>query len=306
MNAELDYFEELMLNKTMMQQIQYFQKQNVLPIAYQCPLCSCSCILIVKNVQLAEKGFWLCQNCNYEISIFTNTVFSKVQHIWKLVPYYALKFIDSNNYDILDEQNTIDVYFRAKNTFKSIMSNILRMNKYIVLGGVGTIIEVAEFNYNERIIIGFAQRSSQLCKFIVLHKNDEIINLIQKYIVPGATIYTSNQQKYQNLSQIGYKHAQIVKNQKTIDPTIHLQTVKGVWSRAKFKTDGIHPLWRKNLQNALDLYAISKYYNEKYYKIVCLALNYNNYQDRSKQLHLEQQNIKQHLKESLNFQEFQW
>ncbi|CAL6099750.1 Conserved_hypothetical protein [Hexamita inflata] len=184
------------------------------------------------------------------------------------------------------------------------MTNILRMNSQIALGGAGTIIEVAEFNYNERNIIGFAQRSSKLCKFIVLHKNDDILRLIQKYILPGATIYTT--QKYEGISQIGYKHVQIVKNQKTIDPTIHLQTIKGVWSRAKFITDGIHPLWRKNVQNSLDLYAISKYYNEMYYKIVTLALNYNNYKDRSKQLHLEQQNIKQYLKESSNFFEFKW
>ncbi|CAL6100690.1 Conserved_hypothetical protein [Hexamita inflata] len=292
MSLELDYFEELMLNKTMMQQIQNFQKQNLLPKTQQCLLCSCNCILIVKNVQFVEKGFWLCQNCNYEINIFANTVFSKVQHIWKLVPYYAMKFISDNNYDILEEQHK-DVYFRAKSTFKSIMTNILRMNR-IVLGGAGTIIEVAEFNYNERNIIGFAQRSSKLCKFIVLHKNDDILRLIQKYILPGATIYTT--QKYEGISQIGYKHVQIVKNQKIIDPTIHLQTIKGVWSRAKFNTDGIHPLWRKNLQNSLDLFAISKYYNEMKQQlwlqiIITIKTDLNNYTQNNKTSNNIQKNL---------------
>ena len=86
--------------------------------------------------------------------------------------------------------------------------------------------------------LGFLGKISTLRNLVIVNKlHRKKLNVIQRHIRPGTSIYSDEFTPYRTLHQLGYIHLAVNHSKNFVDPNtgVHTNTIEGIWSMVKRK-----------------------------------------------------------------------
>lgn len=222
-----------------------------------CPHCGCI------NPYKTNRG-WKCKSCNKKYTIRFGSVFENSK-----LPLRSWFFMIYQN--SINKKNLSSIQY-ARNlgiTQKSawMMQNKIRYCLYQTPRKLNGIVEVDEafvskgnkwtrwggITTRKAPIIGLIERGGfVIIEVIPDRKKSTMIEIIEKYVEKGSTIYTDGYAGYKNIK--GYKHDFVEHSTREyVRGDVHTNTIENVWSTLKKSIrNAHHSVSEKHLQSYLD------------------------------------------------------
>lgn len=219
------------------------------PIGIFCPRCKHR-----KQWHYLEKGIpkHRCQNCNYKFSDISGTLFQKSKTpLSKWILAIALFKIGIS---ALQMSKEVKVTYKAAWSMLHKMRRCMQKDKFFT--HLADCVEIDETYYggyrhrshtegifeNKVPVIGIRSRDGKVKSIAVPRiRSWRLKKLLQKYVKPGATVYTDDRNIYRNLRDWGYNHHHICKLFGYFrKPDIHTNSIEGYWMLSKNKLYARH------------------------------------------------------------------
>ncbi|CAL6071861.1 Conserved_hypothetical protein [Hexamita inflata] len=148
-------------------------------------------------------------------------------------------------------------------------------------------------------VLGFVQRGTGDCRFEVVGRDRSaatLLPLIRKHVKPGGTLYSDMWRAYLNVHIDGYLHYTVNHSLEFVNSDLlrlgvrcHTQTIESTWCAAKKHFHSMNGSWKKNIQEYLDLYSMTKYNTRMNISSKNAALSYKHYEENQTQSTNQQQ-----------------
>ncbi|XP_023227199.1 uncharacterized protein LOC111627794 [Centruroides sculpturatus] len=239
--------------------IMWCAERRLLTNERHCTSCSKS-LCLTANKSVIDKYQWRCKKCSVVESIRKKSVFQNC-HL-TILQIIIIMYFWSREYPSriaaveveVSKKVAIDWY----NFFRDICKNYFDSHP-VQLGGLDDngfpkVVEVDETfifhkNHNceqtkndRKCVFGGIERDSRKCFLVEVpnRKAQTLFPIIEQYVLPGSRIISDDCSAYAKIGQINdgiYQHDSVHERDFVdgIDPEIHTQHIKNMWSRAKQK-----------------------------------------------------------------------
>jgi transposase-like protein len=222
--------------------------------------CSCGRQMTEQITNRTSDGFhFRCTSCKKTRSIRTNSIFSganiPLQKAVALIYLTSLEVFQKNICETLGlDKSTLIVWEdKIRNAYSRQLGRTQEM-----FGGPGVVVEVDESlvakakpsrnrsgrPVTERWVFGLFDRSRRLgtMQFVPNRSAETLLPIIQRYCLPGTTIYSDGWLAYNSLRDLGYNHEIVIHEHEFVVPGtyIHTNNVESYWSRCKRKLKRIN------------------------------------------------------------------
>lgn len=208
------------------------------------------------------KGFTIFKNCNLTLSqlffiIYQNSLnrknISSVQYSYNIgvSQKTAWSILNKIRYSYYQDEKKLSGIIEVDEAF---VSKLPRGTHPTNWGGIST---------RKAPIFGLIERGGRvICLEIPNRKRDTIIEIIEKYVEKGSTIYTDGYAGYKILDKIGYKHNFVEHSTREyVRGDVHTNSIEGFWSHFKKSIrNAHHSISNKHIQAYINE-AVFKYNN---------------------------------------------
>ena len=218
-------------------------------------VCVCGTPMVLKERSGIQDGHsWRCSNkdCRKWRSIRYGSFFEGSHiSVIKWVQAIFLWSIDEPNKKIETLTGiSLHTIVHMLTAIRSVCSNSLQANP-VLLGGAGIIVEIDEsmFGHKQKYhrgrvckapwVFGMVERETGRAVLVRVPNRVRatLLNVIQRHIRPGTSIYSDEFTPYRTLHQLGYIHLAVNHSKNFVDPNtgVHTNTIEGIWSVVKRK-----------------------------------------------------------------------
>jgi transposase len=235
------------------------------------------CRKTTKHYRVGNRTAYACQFCGTHVFPLAGTIFAKSSTPLKLW-FYAMYLMGSTRCGISAKQIQREIgvtYKTAWRMFKQIRGMLSDGDLQLE----GPTVEIDETYWggvrkygvgrpgrgDKKMtpIVAVVQRQGKVvAKAVEDVSSKTLLEIVQKHVVPGSTIYTDELQGYQGISTMRtkdgaparYRHHTVKHSAKEyVRGAVHTNSVEGLWSLIKRGLNGVHhSVSRKYLQNYLD------------------------------------------------------
>jgi len=206
------------------------------------------------STRYSDGHIFRCSRCKKAATIRKGSIFQGCNlELWKLTGIIYLMALEVSQHNIcealdLSASTVIMWQDRVRNSYSR---KLLQDDEK--LGGPGRIVEVDESLISkqkvarsgrarpvrQRWVIGLFDRQSKIGSIELVEDRSAatLLPIIQRYCLPGATIYTDAWAAYDGLGALGFVHRRVVHEREFVVPgtDIHTNNVESYWSRCKAK-----------------------------------------------------------------------
>ncbi|KAF1767306.1 hypothetical protein GCK72_007265 [Caenorhabditis remanei] len=266
--------------------------------------CSQYMSLVKDSSKKNDMLVWRCSTCKSDgmsskVSIRENSFFEGLRIPLQKVLYIAADWIENPTKTAKDSaayfetsENTISDYHEwFRDMTQQWWEREAGMNKNIMLGGPGTIVEIdesamykAKYHRGHMLrrptiwIFGMLERGTgKAAMFVVPRRNRRtLFPLIQAHVRPQTLIVSDGWKAYGGLKTLQQKYDHKWVNHKVnfVDPMdrrVHTQGIESTWNAFKKSVKNFYGVKKFQLQGHLFSYMFRRFHNRKYCSACCSA-----------------------------------
>jgi transposase-like protein len=249
--------------------IAFLREKRLLQSAFRC---SCTRLMTEqRTAQVADGYQFRCTACKKTSSIRQNSIFAgsniPLAKILSLIYLTSLEVKQQNIIETLglSEPTVIVWQDKIRNSYSNQLNNIEEH-----FGGPGKIVEIDESLVSkskparngvarpvpERWVFGLFDREKKLgtMQFVNNRSVEELLPIVQKFCLPGTTIYSDGWKAYDGLTALGFIHKKVIHEKEFVvhGTDIHTNNVENYWGRCKAKFKRMRGPTSKMLPSYLD------------------------------------------------------
>jgi len=205
---------------------------------------------ITRNRSRPDGHFFRCPKCRSFQSIRKGSFFDHsnltIPQILYITFCWATKVpVKSTVYIASVSEKSVSQWFRC---LREKCSESLLKNPNYVFGGPGVVVQIDEsvvakrkYNVgravNQQWVFGLYDTTTKLghVQLVDDRRADTLIPIIQKFVLPGSTIFSDQWAAYGQLRNLGYSHQTVNHKENFVDPQTGVCTnsIEAYWSRVK-------------------------------------------------------------------------
>ena len=250
---KMNFFEFSAISGDHSRTLTFLREKGLLKRGKFCNDCGIWATHLKDTSRKNDKFCWRCCRCRKKWSIREGSFFESsklpLNVLLSVIYFFILdvpqKTILTLLQGTISEKSLIDWANFCRDIFSR---NLLRFP--VLLGQNGDIVEIDEAKFGTKrkynrgrfrgegqwIFGAIGRDSKKVLIFTVENRQrDTIQPIIQRHIIPGATIYSDCYVVYDNLAAIGYHHQSVNHTETFVNPVdgTHTNSIEGFWAHAK-------------------------------------------------------------------------